>query len=250
MTGTLAQIWRHPIKAHGFEALLQSDVVAGQTLPWDRTWAVTHEASKDTSGAWVSCSNFTRGAKAPALMAVGALLDEDSATLILSAPDSPDLTFRPDDPESVANFLSWVQPMVPPERAASTGLIRATGQGMTDAGDPYISVGNLNSLKALSDKVGTPLDPRRFRINFWVDGFEPWSEFDWLGRTLQIGDLTFEAKDRITRCKSTMANPDTGLRDADTLGALDQGWGHTDFGITLLAKTTGTVKVGNTVELS
>lgn len=249
MTGTLAQIWRHPIKAHGFEALLQSDVVEGQTLPWDRAWAVTHEASKDTSGAWTRCSNFSRGAKAPALMAIAALLDEDTATLTLSAPDQPDLTFRPDEPASTPQFLEWVQPMMPPERAASTGLVRATGQGMTDASDPYISLGNLNTLKTLSDKVGIPLDPRRFRINFWVDGFEPWSEFDWLGRTLQIADLSFEAKDRITRCKSTMANPDTGLRDADTLGALET-WGHTDFGITLLAKDTGQLKVGNPVVLA
>jgi hypothetical protein len=28
-----------------------------------------------------------------------------------------------------------------------------------------------------------------------------------------------------------MANPETGRRDADTLGALEEGWGHTDFGI-------------------
>lgn len=250
MTGTLAQIWRHPIKAHGFEALLQSDVVAGQTLPWDRTWAVTHEASKDTSGAWTSCSNFSRGAKAPGLMAIGALLDETEEDMILSHPDYPDLRFRPDDPNDTARFLSWVQKMMPADRAASKGLVRATGQGMTDAGDPSISLGNLNSLKALSDKVGTPLDPRRFRINFWVDGFEAWDEFSWLDRTVKIGDLLFTAKKRITRCKSTMANPDTGLRDADTLGALEQNWDHTDFGITLLAEETGQLKVGNTVVLT
>ena len=250
MTVTLDQIWRHPIKAHGFEALLRSEVSAGQTLPWDRTWAVMHEASKPTDGAWNRCSNFSRGAKAPALMAIGAFLDEDSETLILSHPDHPDLTFRPDDPEGAAQFIKWVQPMMPKDRAASTGLVRATGQGMTDADEPYISLGNLNSLKALSDKVGTPLDPRRFRINFWIDGLDAWEEFNWIDRTLQIGELTFQAKARITRCKSTMANPDTGVRDADTLGALDQGWGHNDFGINLLATSTGALKVGAEVRLT
>lgn len=250
MTGTLAQIWRHPIKAHGFEALLQSEVIAGETLPWDRRWAVTHEASKATGGAWVRCSNFSRGAKAPALMAIGAFLDEDSATLILSHPNQADLTFRPDDPEDTAQFLKWVQPMMPADRAASTGLVRATDQGMTDAGHPYISVGNLKSLNALSEIVGFPLDPRRFRINFWVDGFKAWDEVNWLDRTIQIGDLTFQAKARITRCKSTMANPVTGLRDADTLSALDKGWGHNDFGINLLAGTTGKLKVGDTVTVT
>lgn len=250
MSGTLAQIWRHPIKAHGFEAMLQSDVVAGETLPWDRKWAVTHEASKASGGDWARCSNFSRGAKAPALMAIGALLDEDEARLLLSHPDYDDLTIFPDKPEDVARFLEWVRPMMPADRAASTGMIRATGQGITDADQPYISLGNLNSLKALSDKVGTPLDPRRFRINFWIDGFDPWEEFTWIDQGLQIGDLSFDVKDRITRCKSTMANPDTGLRDADTLGALDQGWGHTDFGVNILALDNGKLKVGEKVTLS
>lgn len=249
MTGTLAQIWRHPVKAHGFEALLQSDIVAGETLPWDRIWAITHEASKPTDGSWTRCSNFSRGAKAPSLMAIAALLDENDQRLLLSHPDRPDLNFYPDKPEDVARFLDWVRPMMPSDRAASTGLVRATDQGMTDADQPYISLGNLNSLKALSDKVGEPSDPRRFRINFWVDGFDAWDEFNWLDRTIQIGDLVFKAKARITRCKSTMANPDTGLRDADTLGALEQGWGHSDFGINLLAKSTGKLKVGEKVSL-
>lgn len=250
MTGTLAQIWRHPIKAHGFEALLQSEVVAGQTLPWDRTWAVTHEVSKPTDGAWMPCSNFSRGAKAPSLMAIGAFMDEDTETLTFSHPDYPDLTIRPDDPADAAHFIDWTSPMMPADRAASTGIVRTTGQGMTDADQPFISLGNLNSLKALSDKIGKPLDPRRFRINLWIDGFEAWEEFNWIDRTLQIGDLSFKGKSRISRCKSTMANPDTGVRDADTLGALEQGWGHTDFGINLLATATGLLKVGAKVTLT
>lgn len=47
-----------------------------------------------------------------------------------------------------------------------------------------------------------------------------------------------------------MANPDTGLRDADTLAALDQGWGHRDFGIALVAETSGAVAVGDTVAVT
>lgn len=249
MTATLAQIWRHPIKAHGFEALQSSEVVAGQTLPWDRVWAVTHAASKAVGGDWAHCANFSRGAKAPALMAIGAQLDEDSETLVLSHPSQPDLAFRPDDLSDAAHFIEWVAPLMPEDRAASKALVRATGQGMTDADQPWISLGNLASLKALSERTGQDLDPRRFRINLWIDGAAPWQEFDWIGRTMRIGDLTFEVKDRITRCTSTMANPETGLRDADTLAALEQGWGHQDFGVNVLAKSSGTLSVGDVVHL-
>ena len=68
MTGRLAQICRHPIKGHGREDLASVRLLAGECLPWDRHWAVAHEAAKLKDG-WNPCVNFARGAKAPQLMA-------------------------------------------------------------------------------------------------------------------------------------------------------------------------------------
>ena len=67
MTGTLAHIFRHPIKAHGREALASVLLSAGACLPWDRRWAVAQEAAKIVPG-WNSCVLFSRGAKSPLLM--------------------------------------------------------------------------------------------------------------------------------------------------------------------------------------
>ena len=38
----VAALWRHPIKSHGREALQTVALTAGQTMPFDRTWAVMH----------------------------------------------------------------------------------------------------------------------------------------------------------------------------------------------------------------
>jgi uncharacterized protein YcbX len=250
MISSLAQIWRHPIKAHGFEALERVKVTADQTLPWDRTWAVTHEASKaKEDGSWAPCANFSRGAKAPSLMAISASLEEETEVLVLSHPKLPDIAFRPDDPSDAARFIGWVAPLMPADRAASTGLVRAEGQGMTDADRPWISIGNLASLQELSNRMGRDLDPRRFRINLWIDGVAPWEEFDWIGRGGEIGDVSFKVEERITRCKATMASPETGHRDADTLSALEAGWGHQDFGVYAQARSTGVVQIGDQVRI-
>ncbi|WP_239995108.1 MOSC N-terminal beta barrel domain-containing protein, partial [Rhodosalinus sediminis] len=96
MTARLTEIWRHPIKAHGREALDRVRLEAGATLPWDRAWAVAHEAARTDGSAWAPCAEFTRGAKAPALMAIEAALDEATETVTLRHPDRPALTFRPD----------------------------------------------------------------------------------------------------------------------------------------------------------
>ena len=248
MTATLARIWRHPIKGHGAEALDRVEVLAGRTLPWDRAWAVIHEAAKTDGSAWAACANFSRGAKAPGLMAISARLDEADETVTLSHPDREPLTFRPDDTTDLSAFLDWTRPLMPTDRAASAGIVRVDGRGMTDTDFPSISLASLASLKALSDCMGQPLDPRRFRANFWIEGLEPWHEFDWIGQTIKIGELTFRVEERIERCLATTANPETGRRDADTLGALNDGWGHQDFGIYLTALKTGELATGAAVE--
>ena len=39
-------LWRHPIKGHGVEAVGAVTLAAGATMPWDRVWAIAHEAAR------------------------------------------------------------------------------------------------------------------------------------------------------------------------------------------------------------
>ena len=171
MTGALVRIDRHPIKSHGRETLAAVDVTAGQMLPWDRHWAVLHEAAKADGTEWAPCANFSRGSKAPGLMAIRADFDPDHVSVTLSHPDRPDaLTFRPGDAADLPAFLDWVRPLMPADRAASVRIVSAGTRGMSDTDFPSISLLNLASIRALGDRLGQDLDPRRFRGNFWVDG--------------------------------------------------------------------------------
>lgn len=247
MTATLARIVRHPIKAHGREELASVRLSAGECLPFDREWAVYHDAARLTGG-WVPCANFHRGAKAPALMAIACRLKEATRQITLTHPDRPALTFCPDDPADVAAFLAWLAPLNPTDRAAPAGITRA-GRGMTDSDFPSVAVLGLPSLRALSQRVGRDLSPHRFRGNLWLDGLAPWAEFDWPGRRLRLGEAVLEVRERITRCRATMADPDTGRIDIDTLGALRDGWGHQDFGVYCSVVQGGTIATGDRVEV-
>jgi hypothetical protein len=53
----------------------------------------------------------------------------------------------------------------------------------------------------------------------------------------------------IGRCLATTANPKTGERDADTLGALNEGWSHQDFGLYAQVIKAGTISIEDKVEL-
>lgn len=248
MTARLAQIWRHPVKGHGAEALEQVTLEAGCTLPWDRTWAVAHEAARTDGSGWAPCVNFSRGAKAPELMAIMARLDEAAETVTLTHPERPPITFAPD--REAADFLDWVAPLMPPDRARSARIVRAPGRGMTDSDFPSVSVLGLASLSALSDAAGRELDPRRFRGNFWIEGLAPWEEFDWIGRRIRIGAAELAIRERIGRCMATAVDPETGKRDTDTLGTLEAQWGHTDLGVYAEVIAGGRVALGDRVALS
>jgi len=247
MTAHIARIWRHPIKGHGAEALETVGLETGRTMPWDRTWAVAHEAAKTDGTGWAPCANFSRGAKAPALMAIMARLDAAAETVTLTHPDRPEITFAPD--READRFLDWVAPLMPAERAASARIVRVPGRGMTDSAFPSISILGLASLNALSAALGKDLSPLRFRGNIWLEGTAPWEEFDWIGRRLRLGEAEVEVRERIGRCMATTVNPETGTRDADTLGALERTWGHTDLGVYAEVVAGGRVAVGDRVDL-
>jgi hypothetical protein len=246
MTATVSSIWRHPIKSHGREELWSVTLRTGQTLPWDRVWAVAHEASKATSDAWSPCAGFSRVSKAPALMAITATLDEAHERICLRHPDCPELDFAPDT--EAERFLAWVAPLMPADRAASARIVRVPGRGMTDSDFPSVTLCSLSSHQAVEQHLGQSLSINRWRGNIWLDGLAPWQEFEWLDREIRIGDALLRVRERTYRCLATTANPDTGHRDADMLGAL-QHWGHKDFGVRAEVIEGGALTVGSSVEV-
>jgi uncharacterized protein YcbX len=215
-------------------------------MPWDRVWAVVHEASSVPDNAWARCSNFSRGAKAPALCAIDSELNEDSETLTLRHPDRPDLSFRPDHDQEA--FLDWVRPLVPEDRAQPVGIVRLDGRGFTDSTFPSVSLCNLASHQAVSDRLGQDLSIHRWRGNIWFEGARPWAERDWIGKEVRIGECRLRIVENAERCMMTTANPKTGVRDADTLGALNT-WGHQDFSVLAEVLTGGSLTVGHEVEV-
>lgn len=246
MTPTVAHLWRHPIKSHGQEALDRVTLVAGKTMPWDRVWAIAHEGSKADGSAWAHCANFSRGSKAPQLLAVKAVLDEASEEITLTHPARPPITLHPE--RDSARLLDWVKPLMPEDRAQSARVLRVPNRGMTDTDYPSVSLTNLASNAALSGILDMDLSALRWRSNLWLDGMKPWEEFELVGKSLKIGEAQLEVIEPIKRCLATTSNPETGERDADTLGAL-KSLGHQDFGIHARVIEGGEIKLGDTLQV-
>ncbi len=240
MAATLQHIFRHPIKGIGSEALQTAALSPDGALHGDRAWALLTAAAAD-SDAWQPRRNFLVVASGPNLAPVTARSSGDSVTL--SHPDRPDITLNP--ATDGADLAAWVAPIWPEDRPAPARLVRAPGHGMTDMEEPYVSLGNLSSLRAFSQRAGYDLDMRRFRMNLWVDGLAPWEEFDLIGKRITIGDVVLEGAEHVGRCRAPEANPESGRRDVVTNKVLQEAYGHTDFGIYLRVINAGDVTVGD-----
>lgn len=247
MTWHISAVWRYPIKGIGAEPLDAVEVTPNAPFPLDRAWAVL-EAGGDTTDGWRACRNFLRGAKGPSLMAITSKADGE--TLILSHPERPDLSLDPSAPDAAPDLFEWLRPIYPDTRQPPQAIVKSPAEGMADAPFASVSVLNTSSLRAVSQKAGHNLDPRRFRGNIWVDGLAPFEEYDLVGKTLSIGDVRLEVIEPIERCRATEANPATGKRDIPMLSVLEEGWGHTEFGVYAKVTQGGRISQGDVVQIA
>lgn len=242
----ITALYRHPIKSHGREALEKVQLTKGQSMPFDRRWAVAHDAAEADGSEWVPCAHFSRGSKAPRLMAINATLDEARELVTLTHPDREPLTLHPT--RDAAQLLAWVHPLVPQDRALPARVLELPARSFTDTPFPSVSLCNMASHHAVESLSQTALSPLRWRGNIWFDGAPAWQEFDWIDHDLRLGGATLRIRERIVRCLATTSNPETGERDVDTLAALNT-LGHQDFGIYAEVIESGEIAVGDEIEV-
>jgi uncharacterized protein YcbX len=118
-----------------------------------------------------------------------------------------------------------------------------------------VSLVSRGSLEKLGREGGArgPLDGRRFRMLFEIDGVAPHQEDEWLDRQVRIGDATIQLHGDVGRCVVTSHDPDRGVTDFDTLGTLARyrREGRDEdlpFGVYGTVAVPGRVRVGDLVQ--
>ncbi|HEX5007902.1 MAG TPA: MOSC domain-containing protein, partial [Hyphomonadaceae bacterium] len=130
---------------------------------------------------------------------------------------------RLDTEEGRAALERFLQAFLGDEAPGKLRVLSASGHRFTDHPQGYISAINLASVRALAQAIGARVDPLRFRANVYLDGLPAWAEDDLVvGAMISLGAARLKTFKPIVRCVATHANPDTGIRDIETVDLLRQ----------------------------
>src|SRR5262245_30741634 len=247
---SLEAIYRYPVKGLSPERLTGARLEPGKTIAADRRYAIENGPS-----------GFAPAAPAyfPKIRFLMLMRNERLARLDTHYDDTTHmLTIREAGREAARGDLSAAAGRAAIERFFAAycadelrgppRVLQAAGHSFSDVARKVISIVNLASVAAVETAVGAPVDPLRFRANFYVAGWPAWHEFDLLGRVLAVGaHARVKVVKRIVRCAATEVDPLTGMRDLPIPDRLDQAFGHRDCGVYAEVVTGGEIAAGDRV---
>lgn len=252
MNMTIHDICRYPVKGLGADHMDAVDLSIGRALPCDRRWAIAHGASKidPAAPAWAKKQEFLMLAKDEKLGQLGIAFDETTNTLTITRKGKQVSRGKLDDVTGRMLLQTFLSGFLPGGPRGNPKIVEApSDQQFTDVPDPWISLINLASVADIERVARAPVDPLRFRGNFYIAGAPAWRESDWVGRKLEIGETVLEVVEPIERCAATNVDPASGAVDMNLPLTLRKGFGHIECGVYARVTAAGRVAKGDSLRV-
>ena len=251
MTARIAALYRHPVKGFTPERLTSAGLRAGDFFPCDRLYAVEDGPSgfDPASPAFVPKSSFTVLAKMAEVAKARTAYDESSGVLSVAAEGRPSIRARLTDEAGRLAFAGWLTEFLGDAAAGPLKVVAGPGHRFTDHPEGHVSVINLESVRALEQRIGRPIDPLRFRANVYVEGWPAWAENEAVGQSMVLGQAAAEVFKPIVRCAAPDVDPATGERDMEITKALFDNFGHLFCGVYVKVTDGGRVAEGDAASL-
>jgi len=250
MSATITSIYRYPVKGLSPERLESANLAVGETLTGDRRFALALASTRfdGHTPEWQSKQSFLTLLKHEKLAALETRYNESSSELTLLRNGKQVAHGKLTDPIGRAVIEDFFAAYMGHDAMAKPCLVDAGEDiALTDQKGKLVSIINLASIRDLERVAGEKIDPVRFRANIYIDGIEPWSEFNWIGRDIAAASALLSVCERTGRCGAVNVNPKTGARDQNLLKALQAGFGHTDMGVFVSVRKGGDINIGDTV---
>ena len=252
MSAEVRSIWRHPVKGFTPERLETVSLAEGGYFPCDRLSAVEDGPSGFDPAApgFISKQKFTVLAKIAEVARARTAYDEASGVVCVSVAGQPAFSANLKDDAGRLAFADWLAGFLGELATGPLKVVQSPGHRFMDHPQGYVSLINLASVRDLETRLGRPIDPLRFRANFYVEGWPAWAEETLVGASIRLGAASAHVDRQIVRCVATHVDPTTGERDMDVVKALFEHRGAPNCGLYLSVTGSGTVSAGDPVEIA
>lgn len=250
MPATVARIYRYPVKGLSSESLDRTELAVNQGIHGDRRFALARAGALFESGDahWQPPTSFLTPMRDERLAALATSYREADGALTICRNGRRVMQAKLTTPIGRSMVEEFFFAYLGEEIGGRPKLV-ATEEGamFSDHSEPLLSLINLASVRDLERVVGAAVDPLRFRANVYIDGAPPWSETQWLGAHLTIGEARLTVTESIECCAVANVDPRRGVRDMNIPIALQQGFGRSNCGVYARVIAAGQIAVGDAV---
>ena len=247
----IVALQRYPMKGMTADVLERVAVTAGETLPFDRAYAIENGAGRfdPDEPRHLPKINFLMLMRNERLASLDARFDDETRTLTIFRAGRQVARGNLEAPLGRQLIEQFLAAYLKQDLRGAPKIVSATGHSFSDVAVKCLHVINLASVRELERIAGRPIDPLRFRANVHIDGVAAFAETAWVGKTLKLGGVTTNVVERTVRCDATNVDPSTAQRDMAVPALLQRTWGRTDFGIYCTVIEGGEMALGDSIIL-
>jgi uncharacterized protein YcbX len=234
------------------EPLQRASLAVGETLPFDRAWAIENGPGRFDASAprHLPKINFLMLMRDERLATLRTKFDDATETLTILRDGKQVARGQLTTPLGRQLIEQFIGAYMKSELRGPPKIVHAPGHSFSDVAAKCVHMVNLASVREVERTLGRPVDPLRFRANLYLEGVEPWAEFGWMGKEITVGKARLAVFARTTRCEATNVDPAKGVRDMAVPAHLQRTWGHQDFGIYAKVVAGGEISVGAPIVLA
>lgn len=249
--GTLAGLYRYPVKGLSAEALAGTTLTPGQTIPCDRRYAIENGpiGFDPAQPRHFRKIHFLMLMRNERLAALRTRFDEASGDLSIVYNSREAARGNLETVQGRAVIEDFFAGNFTKELRGPPKILSAPNHSFSDAPEKVVSLVNLASVAAIEDAAGAPVDPLRLRANLYVQGWPAWHELGTAGCELSIGKTRLRVVRDIVRCAAVNVDLVTAERDLNVPATLMRSFGHQHCGIYAEVVAGGEIVPGDTIRI-
>jgi len=247
--GKVSALWRFPVKGLPGQEITSVAVNKGGCFPLDRIYAIENGPSQfdKTAATHLPKTHFLNLMRDERLALLSINFDEETHDLSILRQGRQIARGNLKTSIGCNMIEQFIAAFMSQELKGPPRIQYADNHHFTDQAEPLVHIINLASVTALGHMINESIPSNRFRANIHLEGLDPWVEQQWIGDILVFDDVEIEIVSKTSRCAAINVDLETAKRGRSLPAALNQQFGHDNFGLYGRVLKDGDIKKGSII---